>query len=158
MKLEHKSKPEQISRWDEVFAQNPAFFGEEPSDFAQRVLDLFRKEGTRSVLELGCGQGRDTFLFGRNGVDVTALDYSESAVSGVKEKAKTAELASRACAQTHNVKEPLPFSDNSFDACFSHMLLCMELSTAEIAYILRETHRILKPRGLAVYSVRSNLP
>lgn len=32
----------------------------------------------------------------------------------------------------------------------------MELSTAEIAYLLRETHRILKPEGLAVYSVRSS--
>lgn len=156
MKLEHKSKTEQISHWDEVFAQNPAFFGEESSDFAQISLDLFRKEGTRSVLELGCGQGRDTFLFARNGLEVTALDYSETAVSVVKEKAKAAELASRVHAQTHNLKEPLPFSDNSFDACFSHMLLCMELSTAEIGFILRETHRILKPRGLAVYSVRSN--
>lgn len=156
MKIEHKSKPEQRSHWDEMFAQNSAFFGEEPSDFAQRALDLFLREGTRSVLELGCGQGRDTFLFVRNGLEVTALDYSETAVSAVKGKAKTAELAPRVHAQTYNVKEPLPFSDNSFDACFSHMLLCMELSTAEIGFILRETHRILKPRGLAVYSVRSN--
>ena len=155
MKLEHKSKTEQIAHWDEVFAQNPAFFGEEPSNLAQISLDLFRKEGTRSVLELGCGQGRDTFLFARNGLEVTALDYSETAVSVVKEKIKTADLAYRVHTQTHNVKEPLPFSDNSFDACFSHMLLCMELSTAEISFILRETHRILKPRGLAVYSVRS---
>jgi len=156
MKLEHKSKPEQKSHWDKVFAQKPAFFGEEPSAFAQRCLDLFRNEGIQSVLELGCGQGRDTFLFARNGLEVTALDYSETAISAVKEKAKRAGLISRIHAQTYNVKEPLPFPDCSFDACFSHMLLCMELSTAEIGFILRETHRILKPRGLAVYSVRSN--
>jgi len=146
---------EQKIHWDNIFARNRAFFGEEPSDFARLSLELFQKEGVHSLLELGCGQGRDTFLFARNGIEVTALDYSETAVSAVKEKAKTAELASRVHAQTHNVKKPFPFSDNAFDACFSHMLLCMELSTAEIGCILRETHRILKPGGLAVYSVRS---
>jgi SAM-dependent methyltransferase len=36
------------------------------------------------------------------------------------------------------------------------MLLCMELSTVQIESLLREIHRVLKPEGLAVYSVRSN--
>jgi SAM-dependent methyltransferase len=110
----------------------------------------------RSVLELGCGQGRDTFLFVRNGLEVTALDYSNTAITALNEKAIGAELSSRIHAHTYNVKGPLPFPDDSFDACYSHMLLCMELSTAEIAFILREIHRILRPGGLAVYSVRSN--
>lgn len=149
-------KPEQQSHWNDAFAHNLAFFGEEASSFACRSLDLFRKEEVKSVLELGCGQGRDTFLFARNGLEVTALDYSEVAVSVVKETAKTAKLDSLVNVQTHNVKEPLPFPDNSFDACYSHMLLCMELSTAQIRFIMREMHRILKPGGLAVYSVRSN--
>jgi SAM-dependent methyltransferase len=151
-----KPTTEQKLHWDEVFSNEPAFFGEEPSGFARVSLELFRKEGVRSVLELGCGQGRDTFLFAGNGLEVTALDYSETAISAVREKAARAGLPARFRAQTHNVKEPLPFADDAFDACFSHMLLCMELSTAEIAFILRETHRILKPGGLAVYSVRSN--
>ncbi len=73
MKLEPKSKPEQRFHWNEVFAQHPAFFGKEPSNFAQIALDLFRKEGTRSVLELGCGQGRDTFLFARNLTAISPL-------------------------------------------------------------------------------------
>ena len=156
MKLKQKSEPGQKNHWNDMFTQNPAFFGDDPSGFARSSLDLFQKEGVRSVLELGCGQGRDTFLFARNGLGVTALDYSETAVSIVKEKANTAELAFRIHAQTHNVKKPLPFPDSSFDACYSHMLLCMELSTFEISFILRETHRVLKPGGLAVYSVRSN--
>ncbi|KAF0188678.1 MAG: type 11 [Desulfobulbaceae bacterium] len=156
MKLADPSKPEQISHWNEVFAQNPAFFGENPSSCAQSALALFRKEDTRSILELGCGQGRDTFHFAQNGLEVTALDYSETAVSVVQEKAKAAKIPGRIHAHIHNVKEPLPFPDNSFDGCFSHMLLCMELSTAEIGFVLHETHRILKPGGLVVYSVRSN--
>jgi SAM-dependent methyltransferase len=156
MAPDHKPKTEQKSHWDEVFAGEQAFFGREPSEFARISLDLFRKEGVRSVLELGCGQGRDTFLFARHGLEVTALDYAETAVAAVREKAVAAGLSSSVTALTHDLRKVLPFPDASFDACYSHMLLCMELTTAEIASILREVHRVLKPGGLAVYSVRSN--
>jgi SAM-dependent methyltransferase len=156
MKLLRESKLNQKSHWDNVFTEKEAFFGDEPSAFARSSLDLFRKEGWRSILELGCGQGRDTFFFSQNGLEVTALDFSETAISSIKEKAQAANIASKLHAQAHNLKWALPFPDNSFDACFSHMLLCMELSTMEIGFILKETHRILKPGGLAVYSVRNN--
>jgi SAM-dependent methyltransferase len=156
MKFLRESKLNQKSHWDNVFAERAAFIGDEPTPFARNSLDLFRKEGVRSILELGCGQGRDTFLFSQNDLEVTALDFSETAISSIREKAQAANVASKLHAQAHNLKGALPFPDNSFDACFSHMLLCMELSTMEIGFILKETHRILKPGGLAVYSVRNN--
>jgi SAM-dependent methyltransferase len=156
MILNNLSKVDQKSHWNEVFTKESAFFGETPSAFAQSSLALLQKENIRSVLDLGCGQGRDTFLFAQGGLEVTALDYSETAVLANNEKVKTTNLAGLIHARTHNVKELLPFPDDSFDACYSRMLLCMELSTAEIAFILREIHRILKPGGLATVSVRSN--
>jgi SAM-dependent methyltransferase len=156
LNFEQKITPEQKKHWDEVFAKNSTFFGDKPSAFAQCSLELFQKESVRSILELGCGQGRDTFFFAQNGFDVTALDFSETAVLSIKEKIKTTDFAFRIHPQTYNVKETLPFPDESYDVCFSHMLLCMELSTAEIGFVLRETHRILKPGGVVVYSVRSN--
>ena len=151
-----KSKTDQKSHWDEIFTKSEDFFGEEPSDFAKITLKRFRQNSVRSLLEVGCGQGRDTFLFAQNEIEVTALDYSDTAVSVIRERAAKAGLSSRICPRTHDVREPLPFANESFDACYSHMLLCMQLSTSEIAFILRETHRILKPGGLAFYSVRSN--
>ena len=32
----------------------------------------------------------------------------------------------------HDVREPLPYPDGSFDACYSHMLFCMALTEAEL--------------------------
>lgn len=157
MASEHKSNPEQKTHWEVVFSQKAAFFGEEPSDFAKQSLDLFRREGVHSVLELGCGQGRDTFLFARSGLRVTALDYAEAAVAAIRKRAAANSLSALVLAQSHDVRQPLPFPDAAFDACYSHMLLCMELSTAEIAFLLGEIQRVLRPGGLAVYSVRSDL-
>lgn len=156
MKSTCKPKMEQQSHWGAVFTREPAFFGEAPSGFAQTALDLLRREGMGSVLELGCGQGRDSFHFARNGLRVTALDYAEMAVSAVRDKAAAAGLSSLIVAQAHDVRQPLPFAAASFDACYSHMLLCMEVSAAEISFILGEIRRILRPGGIAMYSVRSN--
>lgn len=155
MKIKQLPK-DQKSHWDTVFNQESSFFGDAPSDFAQMVLKILREKNVRSVLELGCGQGRDTILFAQEGLQVTSLDYSETAISATTKKAIKAGLSSSISTLEHNVKKPLPFPDQSFDACLSHMLLCMELSTNDIANILREIHHILKPGGIAVYSVRSN--
>ncbi len=156
MRSEKKKKTEQKLHWDGIFAEETAFFGEEPSDFSRKALELFQREGVREVLELGCGQGRDTFYFARNNLRVAALDYAETAVDTLGEKAAESGLSASINVRAHDVRQPLPFPDASFDACYSHMLLCMDLSTEEIAFILGEIRRVLRPGGLVLYSVRSN--
>lgn len=156
MKLRHRPKTEQRSQWDKAFSQETTFFGEDPSNFAHKSLELFRSGDVHSVLELGCGQGRDTFLFASNDLHVTALDYSDVAVTAIREKAATIGLSSLVTSLHHDVSQPLLFPDVSFDACYSHMLLCMELSFTEITFVLGEIHRVLRPDGLVAYSVRSD--
>ncbi len=49
----------------------------------------------------------------------------------------------------------MPFADATFDACYAHMLLCMALTTDEIVRLTGEVHRVLRPGGLLVYTVRT---
>jgi SAM-dependent methyltransferase len=146
---------DQKQHWDEEYGKNAEFFGEEPSAFAKQALGLFRENGVSTVLELGPGQGRDTIFFAENSLEVMGLDYSDRSVSELSAKAQARSFSSRVKVRSHDVRQPLPFPDGSFDACYAHMLLCMHLSRNDIAFALREIHRVLRPGGIAAYSVRS---
>ena len=140
--------------WQKTFVQNPEMFGSEPSQPARAAAELFEKEGKTSILELGGGQGRDTLFFARAGFQVHVLDYSDSAVNAIIEKARQLGLTGSVTALRHDVREGLPFNDESFDGCYSHMLYCMALTTAELERLSAEVRRVLRPNGLHIYTVR----
>ncbi|GAB0101340.1 hypothetical protein JMUB6875_03040 [Nocardia sp. JMUB6875] len=53
-----------------------------------------------------------------------------------------------------DARTPLPVADESVDAVFAHMLLCMALSTSEIHALVNEIRRVLRPGSTFVYTVR----
>lgn len=122
---------------------------------AQAAATLFLSEGKGDLLELGAGQGRDTLLFARQGLRVHALGYAEASVTEIRAKAAAAGLAGLITATRHDVREPLPFANDCFDACFAHMLFCMALTTPELERLAAEVRRVLRPDGLLVYTVRT---
>jgi len=146
----------QQDQWDRTYSGARDFFGREPSELAVSVLPVLRKVGAREVLELGCGQGRDTWYLARNGMRVTALDYSEFGICQMMEAAKSEGLEDVVTAKVHDARRSLPFPDSSFDAVYSHMFFTMEFSEAEVAYMLEECRRVLRPGGLNIYSVRND--
>lgn len=81
------------------------------------------------LLELGAGQGRGTLFFAQNRLQVWALDYSEGAVKTIAQKAQAFGVADSVKVVSHDVRNPLPFSEAYFDGCYSHMLYCMALTT-----------------------------
>jgi SAM-dependent methyltransferase len=159
MKKESADKMKEIlnrqqSHWEITFENSPDMFGEGPSESARKAAELFKKEGIISILELGGGQGRDTIFFARNGFQITILDYSEQGINAITEKARALGLSQAVVALCHDMRNPLPFADDSFDACYSHMLFCMALTTAQLEFLAGEVRRVLKSGGLSVYTVR----
>ena len=52
--------------WDKIYSDDQSFFGEESSKFALTCHEDFVKYNVKKVLELSCGQGRDSiFCFKR---------------------------------------------------------------------------------------------
>jgi len=144
----------QRQHWEKAFSETKDMFGAESSEPARIAVELFKKEGKTRILELGGGQGRDSLFFARSGFQVDVLDYSRQSVTAIREKARQLGLSDRVTACPHDLREPLPFDDETFDACYSHMLYCMALTTAELEALSKEVLRVLRPGGLNVYTVR----
>src|SRR5437870_5367254 len=82
------------SFWDRVYQTDNSYFGEEPSDFALFCYyEYMKKERhVQKILELGCGQGRDSLFFASKGINVTALDFSSIAIKGLIKRANEGNL------------------------------------------------------------------
>lgn len=149
------ARSRQQAQWAATYAAKPHLFGAEPSAPARVAADRFAAAGVRDLLELGAGYGRDTLLFARRGFRVTALDYAAEGLARLQADAQASQVADRVRVQLHDVRRPFPFPDRQFDACYSHMLLCMALTTDEIARLVGEVRRVLRPGGLYIYTVRT---
>jgi SAM-dependent methyltransferase len=150
-----RSLDAQREQWERALSERPDRFGGQASDPARATADRLRRGGLMKVLELGAGQGRDTLYFAEQGFEVHALDYAASSVEAIQQKARQAALSARVAVSQHDVRNPLPYPDGSFDACYSHMLFCMALTQAELHALSQEILRVLRPGGLCVYTART---
>jgi ubiquinone/menaquinone biosynthesis C-methylase UbiE len=129
-------------------------FGLEPSIPAKKSLKLFHNQNISKIIELGAGLGRDTIYFAKNSIHVVALDYSQSGIEAINQKAKKNSLSNFITTNFFDVRKKLPFENNSVEACYSHMLYCMALTTSELENLNNEIYRVLKPNGINIYTVR----
>ena len=152
--MEKKILDQQSQHWEKNFLNKPEMFGQEPSKAAISSLKYFKEQNIKKIIELGAGLGRDTLFFAKNSIHTTALDYSPTAIKIINKKILVSELSSSIYAEVFDIRKKLPFLDNTFEACFSHMLYCMALSIFDLKNLNKEILRILKPGGINIYTVR----
>ena len=145
---------QQSQHWESNFSSKPEMFGLDPSIPAKKSLKLFQNQNISKIIELGAGLGRDTIYFAKNSIHVVALDYSQSGIEAINQKAKKNSLSNSITTNFFDVRKKLPFEDNSVEACYSHMLYCMALTTSELENLNNEIYRVLKPNGINIYTAR----
>ena len=152
--MDQKKLDQQSQHWEKNFSNKPEMFGLEPSISAKKALIIFKEKKINNITELGAGLGRDSIFFAKNNIKTQALDYSPSGIKVINQKIKKEDLSNYISTKLFDVREKLPFEDNSVDACYSHMLYCMALTTADLKKLNNEIQRILKPGGINIYTVR----
>jgi len=152
--LDQKKLDQQSQHWESNFSNKPEMFGLNPSLSAKKALKLFQEKKIGKIVEIGAGLGRDTIFFAKNSIHTIALDYSPSGIKVINQKAKKDNLSNYISTKLFDVREKLPFENNSIEACYSHMLYCMALTTSDLEKLNNEILRILKPGGINIYTVR----
>ena len=152
--MDKKKLDQQSQHWEKNFSNKPEMFGLDASEPAKKSLKIFQENNINTVVELGAGLGRDSIFFSLNNLSVTSLDYSQSGINIINKKINDNKLKN-INAKLFDIRQKLPFKDNSIDGCFSHMLYCMALSNQDLLNLNREICRILKPKGLNIYTVRN---
>ncbi|MBP6945818.1 MAG: class I SAM-dependent methyltransferase [Candidatus Pacebacteria bacterium] len=118
-----------------------------PNPFAKRAYVLMEKKNVKRVLDLGCGDGRDSLYFARQGITVEAFDFSESGIESLKKKNPSIK------AHIGDIRN-LPFKKNSFDAIYAHLSLHY-FSDSETEKIFSKIHAMLKKDGLLFVKCKS---
>ena len=142
--------------WDRIYQTDNSFFGEEPSNFALSCYNEYLEiNNLKKILELGCGQGRDTLFFASKGIEITALDYSSVAIDGLIKRAKERNLLTNIHTSVFDARSSntLPFDKDEFDAVYSHMFFNIRFTCEQLKFMFQEGRRVLKHDGFNFFSV-----
>ena len=100
-----------------------------------------------TILDAGCGGGRNSFWLLKNGFDVFAVDIDPDAIAAMCDLAKR--LAPTLSDENFRVAslESMPFADNSFDWVICNAVLHFAGDRGEFDRWFGEMWRVLKPGG-----------
>ncbi|MGW4221536.1 class I SAM-dependent methyltransferase [Streptomyces bacillaris] len=99
-----------------------------------------RVAGSMRVLDLGCGDGLLLELLARPGRQLTGVDLSSHSLALARRRPALFEAKLE-----EGRAQELPFADDSFDACVSHMALMLMSGIEQVA---AEVARVLSPGGV----------
>lgn len=136
--------------WEKLFRSRE--WGRYPNEHLVRFIarNFYSATDRKQIrlLDLGCGQGPNTWFMSREGFSVSGIDGSEAAVAAARSRLQRESLeADLRVGDYLN----LPWKDASFDAVVD--IASLYANRAEnFRQALREVRRVLKPGGL-VFSI-----
>jgi SAM-dependent methyltransferase len=135
--------------WEEIFKKKGYVFVDPHQDIS-RLSSLFRAQGVRRILDLGCGTGRHLAFLSQAGFEVSGFDSSQTALDLAMKWLQEEELT--ADVRLGKMEEPFPYPDGHFDAIISIQVIHHNL-LQDILTTIREVVRVLKIGGYIFITV-----
>ncbi|MDN5276115.1 MAG: hypothetical protein PWR01_80 [Clostridiales bacterium] len=115
----------------------------QPSEESYFIAQKWKDKNIKKVLDFGCGLGRHSIYFAKQGFHVSAFDLSEEATDHLKSWAEKENLS----IEIKNADMlKLPYDDNSFDAIFAYHVIS-HTDSLGIKKIINEMTRVLRIGG-----------
>jgi len=117
-----------------------------PSLFAQFVLKKLKKKSL--LLEVGCGNGRDTFFFLKNKIKCVAYDISKTAINKNRKLYNKVFYTKNVCKKKNKVNQ------NHFDYIYARFFL-HAINENEQNIFFQNSYNMLKKNGLLCLEFRT---
>ena len=140
-----------ISYWSDMYSR-PNVFGTGPTKLAKMANDLIYDKSIQNILEIGCGQGRDSIFFSEKGYFVETFDISENAITFVNKTKKSFNLKNLN-AIVHDVTEPFSYSNNFFDFVYSNLALQF-FDIDSLEKIFDNIYRVMTDEATILFSTK----
>jgi SAM-dependent methyltransferase len=131
--------------WDREYKkQHLMTNGDKPQQDTLDFLKFLKREQKvqiegKSIIDLGCGTGRNSNYLAELGATVTGIEISQTALKLAHER-----NPGTVTYLHHSMGEVLPFADASFDIALD-VTSSNSLTEAEREIYIKELHRVLKP-------------
>lgn len=139
---------EQPEFWESAFTEKQEMWGFNPSNSAVLTKDFFLQHSVKNILIPGIGYGRNAEIFRENGMTVTGIEISKTAIEMAR-KHYGADMVIY-----HGSVTDMPFDENKYEGIFCYALIHL-LDSDERMKLIRDCYDQLSQGGYMVFTVIS---
>lgn len=118
-------------------------------EFQEKMMDKTLKilnTNKPRIIDLGCGDGRDTAYFREKGLDVTGIDLSNEMISIARKKYPDNTFLQM------DMRDTI-FPDDTFNCAWASASI-IHFPKKELSHVEKEVYRILEPEGIFAFSFK----
>lgn len=132
---------------EEIYIKERKIWGDECSYAAKFFSEYLKKNQLRvgTLLDMGCGYGRDSWYFKQGGLEVEGIDFAEEGIKIAQEQYQDIKF------RVGDVQN-LPYDDNMFDYCFCNYVIHW-FNEEERKRTIEEAYRIVKEKGTVAFAI-----
>ncbi|GAB3337859.1 class I SAM-dependent methyltransferase [Marivirga atlantica] len=131
--------------WEQAFKDNQEMWGAEPAKSTVITKDFFAKHNIKNVLIPGIGYGRNAQIFRKNGMSVTGIEISQTAIDIAHEHFGNDLLIH------HGSVTEMPFDDKLYEGIFCYGLIYL-LNIDERKKLIQDCFNQLTETGFMVFT------
>jgi 2-polyprenyl-3-methyl-5-hydroxy-6-metoxy-1,4-benzoquinol methylase len=111
-----------MKQWNEAFKKRGKIFLE-PQEGMLKIVNIFKKNNVKKVLDFGSGTGRHVIYLAKNGFDAYGIDIAEEGIKITKGWLKKEKL--KADLKIGSMYQNLPYNNNFLMQLFLFNLFIM---------------------------------
>lgn len=134
--------------WESNFQDKQEMWGINPAKSAVLTKDLFLERSVKNVLIPGIGYGRNAQVFRENGMSVTGIEISETAIQLLRKHYGEEMMV------YHGSVTAMPFDQNRYEGIFCYALIHL-LDENERKKLIEDCFKQLSEDGYMVFTVIS---